>query len=63
MKAVAESMRVASSNLIDRPKGGKKPRWRRQKVQYLTVMTLIMDRVSARPTYGYPWITAILQRQ
>ena len=63
MKVVAETLDVARSNLIDRLKGRTKPRRRYQKAQDAAVVPRIMALVSARPTYGYRRITAILNRQ
>lgn len=63
MKVVAESLGVARSNLIDRLKGRTKPRRRYHKAQDAAVVPLITALVSARPTYGYRRITAILNRQ
>lgn len=63
MKAVAETLGVARSNLIDRLKGRTKPRRRYQKAQDAAVVPLITALVSARPTYGYRRIMAILNRQ
>ncbi len=53
VKAVAETLDVARSNLIDRLKGRAKPRRRYQKAQDAAVVPLITALVSARPTYGY----------
>ncbi|EGJ19316.1 integrase catalytic subunit (plasmid) [Cereibacter sphaeroides WS8N] len=63
MKAVAETLGVARSNLIERLQGKTKPRRRYQKVQDAAVVPRITALVSARPTYGYRRITAILNRQ
>ena len=63
MKVVAETLGVARSNLIDRLKGRTKPRRRYQKAQDAAVVPRIAALVSARPTYGYRRITAILNRQ
>ncbi|MDT1064788.1 IS3 family transposase [Paracoccus sp. CPCC 101403] len=63
VKVVAETLGVARSNLIDRLKGRTKPRRRYQKAQDAAVVPLITALVSARPTYGYRRITAILNRQ
>jgi putative transposase len=63
VKAVAETLGVARSNLIDRLKGRTKPRRRYHKAQDAAVVPLITALVSARPTYGYRRITAILNRQ
>jgi putative transposase len=63
VKAVAETLRVARSNLIDRLGGRTKPRRRYHKAQDAAVVPLITTLVAARPTYGYRRITAILNRQ
>ena len=63
VKAVAETLGVARSNLIDRLKGRTKPRRRYHKAQDAAVVPLITALVTARPTYGYRRITAILNRQ
>lgn len=63
MKVVAETLGVARSNLIDRLHGRAKPRRRYHKAQDAAVVPLIMALVSARPTYGYRRITALLNRQ
>ncbi|TVS18526.1 MAG: IS3 family transposase, partial [Planctomycetaceae bacterium] len=63
VKVVAETLGVARSNLIDRLKGRTKPRRRYHKAQDAAVVPLITALVSARPTYGYRRITAILNRQ
>ncbi len=63
MKAVAETLGVARSNLIDRLASRTKPRRRYQKAQDAAVVPLITALVAARPTYGYRRIGAILNRQ
>lgn len=63
MKVVAETLGVARSNLIDRLNGRTKPRRRYHKAQDAAVVPMITALVSARPTYGYRRITAILNRQ
>ena len=63
MKAVAETLGVARSNLIDRLNGATKPRRRYHMTQDAAVVPSIMAIVAARPTYGYRRITAILNRQ
>jgi len=63
VKVVAETLGVARSNLIDRLNGGTKPRRRYHKAQDAAVGPMITALVSARPTYGYRRITAILNRQ
>ncbi|TJZ85602.1 IS3 family transposase [Paracoccus hibiscisoli] len=63
MKAVAETLGVARSNLIDRLHGRTKPRRCYHKAQDAAVVPRITALVTARPTYGYRRITAILNRQ
>ena len=63
MKAVAETLGVARSNLVDRLSGRTKPRRRYHKAQDAAVLSLITSLVGARPTYGYRRITAIMNRQ
>lgn len=63
MKAVAETLGVARSNLHDRLAGRTKPRRRYHKAQDAAVLSLITMLVAARPTYGCRRITAILNRQ
>ena len=62
MKAVAETLGVSRSNLIERLAGGGKPRRRYQKAQDAAVLPLVRRLVDARPTYGYRRITALLNR-
>ncbi|QBX35138.1 IS3 family transposase [Paracoccus liaowanqingii] len=63
VKAVAETLGVARSNLIDRLHGRTKPRRRYHKAQDAAVVPRITALVTVRPTYGYRRITAILNRQ
>ncbi|WP_374299840.1 IS3 family transposase, partial [Paracoccus sp. (in: a-proteobacteria)] len=63
VKAVAETLGVSRSNLIDRLQGKAKPRRRYHKAQDAALVPLIIALVAARPTYGYRRITAILNRQ
>lgn len=63
MKAVAETLGVARSNLIDRLQGRSKPRRGYRKAEDADLVPQIMTLVAARPTYGYRRITAILNRQ
>ncbi len=53
MKAVAETLGVSRSNLVERLAGGAKPRRRHQKAQDAAVLPLVRRLVDARPTYGY----------
>ena len=63
MKVVAETLGVARSNLHDRLKGTTKPRRRYHKAQDAALLPLVTALVTARPTYGYRRITAVLNRQ
>ena len=63
MRVVAETLGVARSSLIDRLKGKTKPRRRYHKAQDAELVPRIATLVTARPTYGYRRITAILNRQ
>ena len=51
MKAVAETLGVSRSNLVERLAGGAKPRRRYQKAQDAAVLPLVRRLVDARPTY------------
>ena len=62
MKAVAETLGVSRSNLVERLVGSAKPRRRYQKAQDAAVLPLVRRLVDARPTYGYRRITALLNR-
>jgi transposase InsO family protein len=63
MNAVAEVLGVSRSNLHERVKGKTKPRRRYQKAQDAAVLALIDKLITARSTYGYRRITAVLNRQ
>ena len=53
MKAIAETLGVARSNLIDRRAGMTKPRGRYRKDQDAALLPLIRAIVDERPTCGY----------
>jgi len=63
VKVVADTLGVARSNLIQRLKGITKPRQCYHKAQDQEVAPRIVALVSARPTYSYRRITAILNHQ
>ena len=63
MSVVAKTLGVARSNLYDRPKGATKPRRPYHKAQDAALLPLVTALVTARPTYGYRRITAVLNRQ
>ena len=63
MKAVAETLGVARSNLIDRRAGVTKPRGRYRKDEDADLLPLIRAIIDKRPTYGYRRVWALLNRQ
>lgn len=63
MKAVAETLGVARSNLIERRAGAAKPRGPYRKAGDADLMPLIRAIVDERPTYGYRRVWALLNRQ
>ena len=62
MKAVADTLGVSRSNLIERLKVRAEPRRRYHKAQDAAVLPRVRRLVDARPTYGYRRITALLNR-
>lgn len=62
MKAVAKTLDVVRSNLIDRLQGRSRPRQGNHQAEDAGLVPLITALVAARPTYGDRWITAILNR-
>lgn len=63
MKAIAETLGVARSNLIERRDGSAKPRGPYRKAADGELAPLIRAIVDARPTYGYRRVAALLNRQ
>jgi putative transposase len=64
MKAVADALSVARSNLVERAKrGGSRPRLPYRKAGDAELLARIRPLVDARPSYGYRRITALLNRQ
>ncbi len=63
MKAVAETLGVSRSNLLERVNGRAKPRRGYHKAQDAAVLPRIERLVAERPTYGYRRITAVLNRE
>jgi hypothetical protein len=59
VKAVAETLGVSRSNLVEQLAEGGKPRRRHHKAQDAAVLPLVRRLVDARPTYGYRLITAM----
>ena len=64
MKAIADTLQVARSNLVERTKrGGSRPRPPYRKAGDAELLARIRSLVDARPSYGYRRITALLNRQ
>lgn len=63
MKAIAETLGVARSNLYDRLEGTTHPRGRYHRRGDAELLARITRLVTARSTYGYRRITAVLNRE
>ena len=64
MKAVADMLGVARSNLVGQAKrGGRRPRPSYRKAGDAELLARIRSLIDARPSYGYRRITALLNRQ
>ena len=63
MKAVADTLGVSRSNLIERLKGRSKPRGSYHKAEDAELLPIIRRLVDQRPTYGYRRIAALLNRE
>ena len=64
MKAVADTLGVARSNLVEQAKrGGSRPRPPYRKAGDAELLARIRPLVDARPSYGYRRISALLNRQ
>ncbi len=63
VKAVADTLGVSRSNLIERLKGKSKPRGPYHKVEDAELLPTIRRLVDQRPTYGYRRIAALLNRE
>jgi putative transposase len=63
MKTIAETLGVARSNLYDRLEGTTHPRGRYHRRGDAELLARITRLVTARPTYGYRRITAVLNRE
>ena len=63
MKAIAETLGVSRSNLIERPPRTPRPRRPYRKPEDAVLLPLIRQLVDERPTYGYRRLTALLNRQ
>jgi len=63
MKTIAETLGVARSNLHDRLEGTTHPRGRYHRRGDAELLARITRLVTARPTYGYRRITAVLNRE
>jgi putative transposase len=62
VKAVAKTLGVSRSNLVERLAGGAKPRRRYQKARDAAVLPLVRRLADDRPTYRYRRLTALLNR-
>ena len=62
-RAVADTLAVARSNLIERVSGAAKPRRPYRKAGNEPLLMLIRRLVDERPTYGYRRITRLVNRQ
>ena len=60
MKAVADALGVARSNLVEQLAGKGKPRGRYRRQDDAELLAAIRQLTDARPTYGYRRITALL---
>jgi putative transposase len=64
MKAAADTLGVARSNLAEQAKrGGSRPRLQYSKAGNAELLARFRPLVDARPRYGYRRITALLNRQ
>ena len=64
MKAVADTLEVARSNLVEQAKrGGSRPRPQYRKAGDAELLARMRPLIDARPSYGYRRITALLNRQ
>ena len=63
MTAIASTLGVARSNLIERLAHTCKPRGRYNKTENSRLLPLIRQLVDERPSYGYRRITALLNRR
>jgi putative transposase len=63
VKAVAETLSVARSNLIERLKDRGRPRQRYCKAEDAALLPRVRRLVDERPSYGYRRLTALLNRE
>ena len=63
MKAVADTLGVARSNLAERLAKPARSRGPYRKPEDLPLLALIREIVDARPTYGYRRVTALVNRK
>ena len=63
MKAVADTLGVARSNLTERLAKPAQSRGPYRKPEDLPLLALIREIVDARPTYGYRRVTALVNRK
>jgi len=63
MRAVADALGIARSNLVERAAGRAKPRGPYRKAEGADLLPLIREFVDERPSYGYRRITALVNRR
>lgn len=63
MKAVADTLQVARSNLAERSARGRRPRGSYDRADDPELIAVVRALVDQRPTYGYRRITAVLNRR
>jgi len=64
MKGISDALGVFQSNLYEKREEGRIPRRRRyRKAENDALLPLIRGIADARPTYGYPRITALLNKR
>lgn len=63
MSAIARTLGVSRSNLIDRTNKPSKPRGPYRKPEDVTLLAELRPIIDRRPTYGYRRVTALLNRQ
>ena len=63
MKTIAETLEVARSNIIERPKGDRRSRGPQIRPGDVELAADIRRLVDQRPTYGYRRIAALLKRE
>lgn len=63
MSAIARTLGVSRSNLIERTNKPSKPRGPYRKPEDVVLLAELRPIIDQRPTYGYRRVTALLNRQ